>query len=189
MDRIRNPLLALSQITGSSSVRCQPCSLAARGPRVEPGAPGRAALTQWPRPTLSARKFNTKRVNKGLLCTVYSSVRISGLTRFSDGTSLALSRPRLTRADVGQTAGWSRKVPGFRTRDRELSKAGSAYLGWRVRHVFPTFQVPQDVDDPRHLLAVLPAAPQVPSTGLDILPCSWGSGWIRFLLFLPPLTF
>lgn len=67
-------------------------------------APGGAALTQWLCPTLSARKFNTKRVNKGLLCTVYSSVRISGLTRFSDGTSLALSRPRLTRADVGQTA-------------------------------------------------------------------------------------
>lgn len=32
MDHIRNPLLALSQITGSSSVRCQPRSLAPSGP-------------------------------------------------------------------------------------------------------------------------------------------------------------
>lgn len=138
MDHIRNPLLALSQITGSSSVRCQ----LRAGPRGA-GAPGGAGLVQWPCPTLSAPKFNTKRVNKGLLCTVYSSTRISGLTRFSDGTSLALSRPRLTRADVGQTgqAGAEGSL-GFWTRDRGLSKAGSAYLGRRVRHVLPAFQVP-----------------------------------------------
>lgn len=55
-------------------------------------------------PTLSARKFDTKRANKGLLCRVYSSVGISGLTRFSDGASSALSRPRLPRAGAGQAA-------------------------------------------------------------------------------------
>lgn len=123
MDHIRNPLLALSRITGSSSVRCQPCSLAASRARVERQLLGGAGLTQWPCPTLSARKFNTKRVNKGLLCTVYSSVRISGLTRFSDGTSLALSRPGLTRADAGQTAGCSRRVPRLSDAGQRIAKS------------------------------------------------------------------
>lgn len=75
---------------------------------------------------------------------------------------------------MGQTAqAGAQGSLGSRTRDGGLSKAASAYLGWCVRHVLPAFQVPQDVDDLRLLLAARPAAPGVPSAGLDILPCSW----------------